>query len=142
MSKRLLLIVAATLLLPLAAAADDTTAQPITDPSALGPQASSPAGGSNADAGTLQPGGGSSPLQSSGDSSLGLTAPNSNVLQAPVTSDQALKVLSDEADGTPHTAADSEPNPWLWLIFSLIIAGIIAAGGAIVVRDRRRFQDT
>jgi hypothetical protein len=144
MPKRFLLALVLTVL-PLAAAADDTTqdnstttAAAVTDPSVLGPQSTTTSGGSSADANALQPGG-SSPLQSSTDSSLGLTSPNSNVLQAPVTSDAALKVLSGEADGPPHDpSASGQANPWLWLLFSLLIAGI-AAG--VVLRDRRRFRE-
>jgi F0F1-type ATP synthase assembly protein I len=134
MSKRILSIIILTLL-PFGAAAADTVAPA----DGLGPQSvSASAGGSNADATALQPAG-LSPIQSSTADSTGLTAPSGS-LQAPSTADDQLKVLSGEADGTPHQVDDTSATPWGWLILSLLIA--LVAGAGVIVRDRRRFAHT
>ncbi len=138
MSKRFL-IVFALVILPLAASADDASQATTTDPALLGPQTTTPAGGSNADAGALQPAG-TTPLQSTTSGTDGLSAPNANTLQAPATTDDALKVLAGEGDGAPHTPADDGSNLGIRLLFLLLIAIIVAAVG-IVLRDRRRFRD-
>ena len=133
MRKRLL-IVPILLLLPLAALADDTT-QTSADSSMLGPQGTQSGGSSSADAGALQPAG-TTPLQSTTNDSSGLASPNGSSLQAPATADQALKVLSGEADGAPHDPGATTPN--LWLMFSIII--LIMLGAGVIWRDRRRFR--
>ncbi|GEM_PF-2285996 len=135
MPKRLLLSLV-LIFMPLSAAAD-TTISPDA-PTGLGPQTTtSNPGGSNADSAALQPAG-FSPLQPTTSSSNGLTAPSS-VLQAPATGDDALKVLSGEADGAPQGGPDDSSSfPWSWLVFTVII-GLIVAAASIVLRDRRRF---
>ena len=132
MPKRLLLSLLITFL-PLTAAADD----PSTATSAgLGPQTSSSAGSSSADAGSLQPAG-VNPLQSNSSGSSGLTAPSDSLLQAPATSSDTLQVLSTEADGPPQQTSDSTSNLGAWIIAAILLAAIAAA---IVIRDRRRFR--
>lgn len=130
MSKRLLLALAlaTTLVLtPFAASADDMPVaedSPVTSPfatpapnanSGLGPSATAPAGGSNADVGTLQPAGGN-PLQSTTQDSSGLTAPNQQTLQNPASSDEALKVLAGETEGRTNP---NEESSWTWLWYML-----------------------
>lgn len=138
MPKRFLLTLV-LIFAPLGAAAD-TVISPDA-PTGLGPQTTtSNPGGSNADSAALQPAG-FSPLQSTTSDSTGITAPSS-VLQAPATGDDALKVLSGEADGAPQGSADDSGGfPWSWLAFTIVI-GLIVAAGSIVLRDRRRFGHT
>ena len=155
MPKRLLLALILAFA-PLTATADDTdpTMNPLTAPdttqaappapttaaNGLGPQTSAnSAGGSNADGSSLQPAG-LSPLQSTTNDAVGLTAPTTSALQAPASSDYTLRVLAGEADGAPHRVAESSASPWGWAAFSLII-GALVAGVATVLRDRRRFRD-
>lgn len=91
----------------------------------LGPSSSSPAGGSSTDVGSLQQAG-LSPLQSTEQDSDGLTAPNQQTLQQPASSDQALEVLRDEADGAPRQATEAGINYWVWLGFILLFGAIAA----------------
>jgi hypothetical protein len=143
MPKRLIIALALACL-PFAALADDSTPAPTPgatpDPAAqLGPQSTSTgAGGSNADGGTLQPAG-VTPLQSTNKDATGLTAPNSNALQAPASSDETLKVLAGEADGTPQQTSDTAgASNWGWLWFSLGFA-VLAVLIAAAIRYRRKW---
>jgi hypothetical protein len=126
---------------PLGALADDTATAPPADanaatPARLGPQSTGP-GGSNADASALQPAG-LAPLQSTAGDSTGLTAPQ-NALQAPVTADAALTVLSGETDVSTREAGEAEADP-LWSWIGLLLALGLLAASAVVIRDRRRFR--
>ncbi|MDB5178332.1 MAG: hypothetical protein JWN01_275 [Patescibacteria group bacterium] len=141
MSKRFIipLLIAAFTLAPATILADDTLASPAPTPnpaSGLGPQSTTQAGGSSADAASLQPAG-LSPLQSTTSDATGLTAPNASALQAPTTSD-ALRVLAGEADGAPHQTDGESGNLWGWLWFSLGF-GLIAILGWLAYRYRGRF---
>jgi hypothetical protein len=100
----------------------------------LGPsQAGNNAGGSSGDSLKLQSAG-TSPLQSQASDSNGLTAPNSSVLQAPANSDQALRVLAGEADGSPVQLSDSTGlSAWAWFGMPLLLA-LIVAGAAYFLR--------
>ena len=120
--------------LPLGALAAQTV--PAAD---LGPQTSAPAGGSNADAGALQPAG-LSPIQSTTTDSAGLTAP-ANALQAPAIPADQLQVLAGEADGAPQEFDDTEDNNlWIWDALAALVLVLGAAG--FVWRDRQRFRQT
>lgn len=132
------LLLALTLALaPFTAYAGSTTATP----TGLGPDATSvSSGGSNADAGALQPAG-TSPLQSTSASSAGLTAP-SNVLQGSAPSGEALKVLEGEADGPPQSLDEDSSNSGYWLVLNLLLAFAALAAVIVVIRDRRRFRNT
>ena len=140
-----LLVILTLALTPVAALADDTS-QPTDTPAAtdtpnpgtaqgptsgnymLGPSSAGSApnsGGSTGDSVSLQPAG-QSPLQSTTSDSTGLTAPTSSVLQAPASSDQALRVLAGEADGTPvQVAANGGPSLGTWLALSVLFGLIV-----------------
>jgi len=132
MSKRLLLIVL-FIFLPVAAAADEAPA------SLLGPQSTTPTGGSTTDSGALQPAG-TGPQQSGSASASGLTAPSS-VLQAPATSDTQLKVLAAEGDGPPHQTDESPDGFGLTLIGAAALVLLVCAV-LVVLRDRKRFLES
>jgi hypothetical protein len=150
MLKRLLLSLALTVVfIPFTASADEmpapvtvdnpapTTQQMQPDSSAsagLGPQSSNSVGSSSADSGTLQPAG-TSPLQSTTSDSTGLTAP-SNALQAPASSDQTLRVIMGDSDGSPHNLAESSSGGWAWLAWTVLLCGIIA----VVALSARRLH--
>jgi hypothetical protein len=118
-------------LLPLGATASDG--------STLGPAATAPAaGGSNADATSLQPAG-LAPLQSTPQDSGGLTSPTDTNLQAPVTNADDLQVLAGEADGDPQRLNGENDNPLLnWLLWSLGIAAVAAVAAAALWYRRRQ----
>jgi hypothetical protein len=140
MPKRLVMtILAFCLITPSLAFADSSSAlDPNSVPaSSLGPQSvGGSAGGSNADSSALQPAG-QSPLQSTTADSAGLGAPSS-ALQAPASSSDSLRVLSGEADGTPHQTDAPTATPWVWLAVTFVLA-LIVAGIVLIIRDRRRF---
>jgi hypothetical protein len=145
MLKRLIVVLLLGLT-PVTALADDTptpeatpaqtpaanAAQPDPATSALGPSSTNSAGGSSADAAALQPAGGS-PLQSTTADSTGLTAPTANTLQAPAGTDDALKVLAGEADGTSHNPSEGT-SYWGWLWWTLILAALVTAVAYILRR--------
>ncbi|HVQ44778.1 MAG TPA: hypothetical protein VMT30_07520 [Candidatus Saccharimonadia bacterium] len=136
MPKRFFALITLTLslaLLPLSALADDTASS-----AGLGPQTTTGAGGSNADAGALQPAG-LAPLQATTDDSANLGAPASN-LQAPAASDAPLQVLAGEGDGPTHDGTDTADTTWTWPLATILLA--LIAGAAVVIRDRRRFART
>jgi hypothetical protein len=153
MSKRLFdprpLVLIVFALMPLAAYADDpaptdvppavdtpaptSAPAPVNPAAGLGPAATAPsAGGSTADAGSLQPAA-PQPLQATTGDSTGLTAPNSNTLQAPATGNDNLRVLAGEADGSPHQTDSDTAGHWGWLWWSLGF-GIIVAAVAVILR--------
>jgi hypothetical protein len=126
MLKRLLLALAFALVFsPALVRADD---EPTPNTAAqLGPSTTTPtAGGSNTDSTSLQPAG-TTPLQSTTGDSLGLTAPGSNVLQAPATGSDTLRVLASEADGAPVNPDEGGPNYWGWLGFTVAFAVLVTA---------------
>ena len=148
MFTRLLAALALTLL-PTAALADDTQAADsgapqssatyMLGPSAIGGATSGSSGGSTGDSTSLQPAG-QSPLQSTTSDATGLTAPNSTALQAPASSDQSLRVLSGEADGSPVQVAGSGGlSIWEWVLFSVLFGAIVAAASYILRRNPRLF---
>jgi hypothetical protein len=101
----------------------------------LGPATNSgtSTGSSSADSSTLQPAG-TSPLQSTTGASSGLTAPDSNVLQAPASDSDTLQVIEGQADGGVHQLSGGNSWTWLWWL----IAALIVAGGVVFWRLRRR----
>lgn len=146
MSLRRLSLITALALIPGLALADEAAlSSPSTPsnavqtaPSGLGPDAlGSGSGGSNADAGALQPAG-TSPLQSTSGDSTGLAAPNINTLQAPAATNANLEVLQNEADGEPQQATDPT-NTWNWLWLSLLF-GLLVAGGSFLWRNRKHLN--
>ena len=159
-----LLAIVAFAFVPLTALADDSAAPTDTPPPAadsptapagsqaastpqtgsmLGPStlgSGSGSGGSTGDSATLQPAG-VSPLQSTTSDSTGLTAPNGSALQAPATSDQALKVIADDADGAPVQVADASTGPSVgaWLAMSVLFAFIVTILGLFYPRLAKAF---
>ena len=100
--------------------------------------AASAAGGSNADATSLQPAG-NNPLQSTNQDSTGLTAPNANTLQAPSTTNEQLEVIMGDVEGTSTSPSETEEtNLWGWLIFTVVFALIATAVGWWLHRQYRR----
>jgi len=145
MFRRMLLAIT-LLFLPLAALADeaDPAATPATQ-SATGSEVqggqtgTGSAGGSNADGGSLQPATGSTLGGSGTTDSTGLAAPSSNVLQAPSTDTEQLKVLlGNEADGTPSNAADEQAASNETLVDIAAAVFLMLATGAIVWIRRRQ----
>jgi hypothetical protein len=123
--------------LPFVALADDL------GPSASGSTTLGQSGtsiGSNADGSTLQPAGGN-PLQSTNNDSSGLTAPNSNALQAPASSDAELKViLGNEADGIAHQITDDSlaQTEREAFIAGVLLLGVIVAYLLLAGKRRRK----